>query len=117
MRRLATILLAASFAVLFAHTTVETIVPHERATLQSDADAAWEGLSADQQTQLLATGETGQWLDELAVNYRDALAATPTGYTTRLERDNDGLWSIYAVPTTTLAPAVTIPEPTLPLTE
>jgi hypothetical protein len=68
------------------------------ATIQANADAAWEGLSSGEQAALNATGETGEWLDQLVVEYRTAVANTPTGYVTKLERDTDGLWRTYAVP-------------------
>lgn len=68
----------------------------EAVTVTNDADAAWEGLSAEQQDALLRTGETGVWLDELVVEYRNALAEAPEGFLTILERGDDGQWSTHA---------------------
>lgn len=65
---------------------------------KSQADAAWEGLSSAQQSELLATGETGQHLDELIINFREALDATPSDRETHIELTNANLWQIYSVP-------------------
>lgn len=100
MRRTCIAILA---ACLFALPFLAQGAAGEHGTLASsvtsNADAAWEGLSSGEQAALRGTGETGQWLDELVVEYRTAVANTPPGYVTKLERDADGLWRTYAVQT------------------
>ncbi len=51
----------------------ETLSGGDCYMLQSQADAAWEGLSSEDQKTVMLSGLSGWQLDEYVINYRDAM--------------------------------------------
>lgn len=69
--------------------------------LQSNADAAWEGLDGTEQHAIEAIGLTGEPLDRLVVAYENskhAAVGLEGSWSSRIEQDNDGTWGVYLVP-------------------
>lgn len=92
-----------TITVPFARPTsaVDSMTNTGTIVLQSDADAAWEGLDGTEQHAIEAIGLTGAPLDQLVVDYdnsKHAAVGLEGSWSSRIEQDNDGTWGVYLVP-------------------
>jgi hypothetical protein len=91
-----------------ADTNASTVV------LQSNADAAWEGLDGTEQHAIEEIGLSGPTLDRLVLDYDDskhAAVGLEGSWSSAIEQDNNGAWGVYLVPTPVeIAPNVELPH-------